>query len=75
MKPWTNFSLETMTASAMCLASFTYELQLKLKERGSDLEPDDALLLLRQITSLAESMRHAADVAKVRTHLRSKDAL
>jgi hypothetical protein len=72
MNPWTSKSIVETTTTAAYLLSLTYELHLKLKERSSDMEPDEAIALLGQIASLATSMRNTAEMAKVRALLQAK---
>jgi hypothetical protein len=47
MTAWTGYSFEAITANAAHLASFLYEIQLTLTERGSNMSPDEMLILLR----------------------------
>jgi hypothetical protein len=69
MSAWTNYSMETITASALNLVSLSIELQRKLTNQDLEMSPDDALQLLNQINSVTESMRHVANMAKVRATL------
>ena len=75
MSPWTATSLVEMTTTAAYLSSLSYELHIKLKERLSDMEPDEAIALLGQIASLVTSMRNTADMAKVRGLLQADHPL
>lgn len=63
MAGWTNYTYGAMAASAAQLAIFANELQRKLAVQGHDMDPDDAIFLLRQITSFAESMNHTCEAA------------
>jgi hypothetical protein len=67
MTAWTNYSLETISASAANLVSLSIELQSKLLNRDQEMTPDETLLLLNQINSVTESMRHVANMVVVRS--------
>ena len=55
---------EAMRGAAEMLANFSNQLKMRLMPHDHDMTPDDALLLLRQITSFADSMSDTCEAAK-----------
>jgi hypothetical protein len=71
MNTWNDdYARELMTSSAEVLVNFSVELKRKLADQDQDQasSADEALLLLRQITSFSESMTRLAEKTKLSTH-------
>lgn len=57
MEQWDDYTHKAALAGASCLVNFSIELRDRLSGLGNELSHDDADYFLRQIASMAESMR------------------
>lgn len=55
---------EAMRGTAEILANFTNQLKMRLTPHDHDMTPDEALFLLHQITSFADSMSDTCEAAR-----------
>ena len=59
-----NYTRDAMRGSAEMLANFSNQLKMRLKPEDHNMTPDDVLFLLDRITSFADLMSNACEVAK-----------